>query len=185
MDPLADEPSRRQRFEAMVLVHLDAGFNFARWMLRDDAAAQDAVQEASLRAYRFFDGMQGGAPKAWFMAIVRNACLDALARQRRLGAEESFDEDLHGDALAASASAPDTPEALAMRAEDLRHLHAGLAALSREHREVLVLREMEAMSYLEISAVVGVPIGTVMSRLARGRDQLAGHVRAAQQRKSS
>jgi RNA polymerase sigma factor (sigma-70 family) len=178
------EPSRRERFEATVLSHLGAAYNLARWLLRDDAAAEDAVQDASLRAFRFFDALQGPTPKAWFMAIVRNACMDRLGQRQRRGIEESFDETEHGAALNAGQGNP-SPEALAMQADDLRQLHAGLAALSCDFREVLILREMEELSYREISAVVGVPIGTVMSRLSRGREQLARLLKAPVRRQSS
>lgn len=181
----AGDPTRRERFEAQVLVHLDAAYNLARWLLRDPHVADDVVQEASLRAYRFFDGLQGPSPKAWFMAIVRNVCMDALAEARRGGPHESFDEAIHGAKWLDAIGPPDTPETLAMRAADNRLLHACLAALPHEFREVLVLREMEDLSYRDISTVVGVPIGTVMSRLSRGREQLARRVLAVQKRRSS
>jgi RNA polymerase sigma factor (sigma-70 family) len=180
-----DEPSRRERFETTILVHLDAAHNLARWVLRDDAAAEDVVQDASVRAFRFFDGMQGPTPKAWFMAIVRRTCLDWIGRAKRRGVEESYDDAQHGAAVLDTAGAAESPESLAIRAADIRQLHACLEALPREFREVLILREMEELSYREISAVVGVPIGTVMSRLARGRDQLARRMRAPGTRKRS
>lgn len=179
------EPSRRDRFEATVLVHLDAAYNLARWLLRDDIHARDAVQDASLRAFRHFDGMQGPTPKAWFMAIVRNACMDWLGVQKRRGVEESYDEAEHGAQFADHVGQSESPESLAIHAADVRRLHACLDALPTDYREVLVLREMEELSYREISAVVGVPIGTVMSRLSRGREQLIRLMRAPAQRKSS
>lgn len=180
-----DDPSRRERFETTILVHLDAAHNLARWVLRDDAAAEDVVQDASVRAFRFFDDMLGPTPKAWFMAIVRRACLDWLGRARRRGIEESYDDAKHGVAVLDAAGAAESPESLAIRSADIRQLHACLEALPREFREVLILREMEELSYREISAVVGIPIGTVMSRLARGRDQLAQRMRAPGTRKKS
>ncbi len=185
MDHPVGEPSRRERFATTVLAHLDAAYNLARWLLRDADAAEDVVQEASLRAFRFFDGMQGPTPKAWFMAIVRNACLDSIALAKRRGIEECFDETAHGTTLLEAAARNHTPESLAILADDVRRLNECLTALPREYREVLILREMEDLSYREISAVVGVPMGTVMSRLSRGRDQLAGLMRAAERRKSS
>lgn len=185
MTSRAGEASRRERFEAAVLVHLDAAYNLARWLMRDAAAADDVVQEASLRAFRFFDGLQGPSPKAWFMAIVRNACMDALTLRQRERQHESFDETEHDAVLLDAAGRPDTPEALALLAADVRLLHACLAALPGEFREVLILREMEELSYREISAVVGVPIGTVMSRLSRGRERLWQGMLASQTRKSS
>ena len=177
--------TRLARFEKSVLPHLDAAYNLARWLLRDADVAEDVVQEAALRAFRFFDGMHGSTPKSWLMAIVRNACLDSMALVRRRGIEESFDEAAHGATMLDAAERHDTPESVAMQADDVRLLHAGLAALPREYREVLVLREMEGMSYREISSIVGVPMGTVMSRLSRGRDQLAALMRATEKRKSS
>lgn len=180
-----DEPSRRERFETTILVHLDAAHNLARWVLRDESAAEDVVQEASLRAFRFFDGMLGPTPKAWFMAIVRRACLDWIGRAKRRGIEESYDDAAHEAEVIDAAGTVESPESLAIRASNLRQLHACLEALPREFREVLILREMEELSYRDISAVVGVPIGTVMSRLARGRNQLARRMRAPSTKEKS
>ena len=173
------EGDKTRRFEALVLPHLDAAYNLARWLTRDAAGADDAVQEACLRAFRFFDTLQGPSPKAWLMAIVRNACLDWLKDQRVRGADEAYDEDLHLE------RATESTEQVAARASDARWLHEGLATLPREQREVLVLRELEALSYKEISAIVGVPIGTVMSRLSRGRELLQRRLLQSQERKRS
>ena len=170
------------RFEAVVLVHLDAAYNLARWLTRDASGADDAVQEACLRAFRFFDSLStpsGSSPKAWLMAIVRNACLDWLKDQRVRGADESYDEDVH------TASEVESTESAVARTADARWLHQSLATLPREYREVLVLRELEELSYKEISAVVGVPIGTVMSRLSRGRDLLQQRLLQSRERKRS
>ncbi len=179
------EPNRQERFAATVLVHLDAAYNLARWLLRDEHAAQDIVQDASLRALRFFDAQQGPTPKAWFMAIVRNACMDWLAQRGRRGQEESFDNDLHAPAQLDRHGQVESPESLAIAAADARQLHACLDALPAEFREALILREMQELSYREISAVVGVPIGTVMSRLSRARDQLSRLMCDGKLRKSS
>lgn len=161
------------RFEATVLVHLDAAYNLARWLTHDEHGAQDAVQDACLRAFRFFDSLHGPSPKAWFMAVVRNACLDWLKNQRRRTLEDEYDDDAHGSVEAPHASgALEAPESAAVRASEARWVRDGIAALPREYREVVVLRELEELSYKEISAIVDVPIGTVMSRLARGRDLL-------------
>jgi RNA polymerase sigma factor (sigma-70 family) len=170
------DPSKLSRFETVVLVHLDAAYNLARWLTRDTAGADDAVQEACLRAFRFFDTLQGPSPKAWLMAIVRNACLDWLNDQRVRGADEAYDEDLHTERAAEST------ESTAARTSDARWLHERLATLPREQREVLVLRELEELSYKEISAIVGVPIGTVMSRLSRGRELLQQRLTQSQER---
>ena len=173
------DASKLSRFESVVLVHLDAAYNLARWLTRDDCGADDAVQDACMRAFRFFDSLQGPSPKAWLMAIVRNACLDWLKDQRMRGAEESYDEDLH------TSSAMESAETAAARASDARWVRVGIAALPREYREVLVLRELEELSYKEISAIVGVPIGTVMSRLSRGRDLLQQRLLESRERKRS
>ncbi len=180
------ERARFERFEATVLVHLDAAHNLARWMARDASAAQDVVQEACLRAFRFFDGQHGPSAKAWFMAVVRNACLDWLREHRRRELEDAYDDEAHGAATPAAGSAGiDLPEAIAERASDARWLRECIETLPRDYREVIVLRELEEMSYKEISAIVEVPIGTVMSRLARARDLLQKRVRDARARRTS
>jgi RNA polymerase sigma-70 factor (ECF subfamily) len=179
LERVLPDASKLSRFEAVVLVHLDAAYNLARWLTRDAAGADDAVQEACLRAFRFFDTLQGPSPKAWLMAIVRNACLDWLKDQRVRGAHESYDEDLHTD------HATESTENAAARASDARWVQQSIAALPREQREVIVLRELEELSYKEISAIVGVPIGTVMSRLSRGRELLQQRLTQARERKRS
>ena len=139
--------------------------------------------EACLRAFRFFDSLQGPSPKAWFMAIVRNACLDWLKNQRRRALEDEYDDDAHGSVAAPhAAGAIEPPESAAARASEARWVRNGIAALPLEYREVVVLRELEELSYKEISAIVNVPIGTVMSRLARGRDLLQQKLLASRMR---
>ena len=170
--------ARKGRFEELVLVHLDAAHNFARWLTGDAATAEDAVQEATLRAFRFFDQMAGPRPKAWFMAIVRNACLDEMRERRLRLLQDAYDEAVHGAVDEARL------EVALARADESRQVHARLAGLPGEYREVVVLREFEGLSYKEIAAIVGVPIGTVMSRLARGRDLLQSRVLDARRRKS-
>jgi RNA polymerase sigma factor (sigma-70 family) len=160
------------RFEATVLTHLDAAHNLARWLTQNDAAAEDAVQDACMRAFRFFDAMQGVSPKAWFMTIVRNTCMDYLREQKRVGSTVEFDEVQHTvDDVYKSASL-DSPECAAIRKAEARDIHRAISKLPIDFREVIVLREFEEMSYKEISSVVNIPIGTVMSRIARGRDLL-------------
>ena len=159
--------SRRQRFEAQALPHLDAAYNLARWLARSPADAEDIVQEAMLRAYRAFDGFRGGDVRPWLLAIVRNCWRNAGAETTRRN-HTALPED---DGLALRSEEPD-PEVLAAQASEGRRLDALIALLPNEFREVLVLREMEDMSYREIAEVTGVPIGTVMSRLARGRTML-------------
>lgn len=152
---------RRRRFEQTVLPHLDAAVNLARWLTRSMPEAEDVVQEAVLRAFRSFETFRGGDAKPWLLAIVRNCHLTAMGRKR---ATTSLSED-------EPASDPD-PEVMAARADQARKLATVVAALPPEFRETLVLREMEDLSYREIATITGVPIGTVMSRLARGRTLL-------------
>jgi RNA polymerase sigma-70 factor (ECF subfamily) len=152
---------RRLRFEAQALPHLDAAYSLARWLSRSPADADDIVQDAMLRAFRGFDGFQGGDAKAWLLTIVRNCWRSAGSATKRRGHTAIEDENLAAEAA--------DPEETAIEASARRRLDAMIAALPEEFREVLVLREMEDMSYREIAEITGVPIGTVMSRLARAR----------------
>ena len=169
----------RARFEQIVLPHLDAAFNLARWMLRSRADAEDVAQEALLRAYRFFGGFHGGDARAWLLQIVRNTCYTWLGKNRPAENME-FDETHHGTDLSGgvAAGAPDrpqlggSPEAQAIASEDRERLTRALEELPPRFREVLVLRELEGCSYKEIAAITSVPIGTVMSALSRARKQL-------------
>jgi RNA polymerase sigma-70 factor (ECF subfamily) len=166
-----DASSRRARFEREVLPHLDAAYNLARWLLRDDRDAEDVTQDSMLRAYRFFDGFRGANAKAWLLAIVRNASYSWLTRKRLntsvVGADVSPRAD---DADPADAAATEeTPESLLATKVELAALQGSLDELPVEYREVLVLRELEELSYKEISVAVDIPLGTVMSRLARAR----------------
>ena len=170
------------RFEEVILVHLDSAYNVARWIVRDADHARDAVQDGCLRAFRAFDQMHGPNPRAWFLAVIRNSCIDLLRDRKGHAGDEEYDEDVHGAAHAADSDAAATPEDLAARASDARWLHGCIESLPREHREVIVLRELEELSYKEISAIVDIPIGTVMSRLARGRDLLQQRLLLAQKR---
>jgi RNA polymerase sigma factor (sigma-70 family) len=159
---------KRRRFEAQVLPHLDAACNFARWLARSSADADDIVQEAVLHAYRGFDGFRGADAKPWLLAIVRNCFLTAYRRKRYVPLPESQKEDGASELIEDS----DGPEVLAMRADHGRKLNLLMAAMPADFREVLVLREMEDLSYREIARITGAPIGTVMSRLARARGLL-------------
>jgi RNA polymerase sigma-70 factor (ECF subfamily) len=159
-----DDPQRR-RFEALALPHLDAAYNLARWLLRDEHRARDAVQEAYLRAFRFFDGLRGEDARPWLLGIVRNCCFTLLQGQG--GELLEFDDERDG---APAAGAPDgNPAALLLARLDRQRVHAAISALPPVFREVIVLRELEDMSYEEIARIAGVPAGTVMSRLSRGR----------------
>ncbi|CAG9275083.1 RNA polymerase sigma factor [Paraburkholderia unamae] len=168
-----DEAGRSRRFQALALPHLDAAYNLARWLSRNPRDAEDIVQEAFLRAFRFFDAFRGDEARPWLLAIVRRVWYDEW--RRRAGAEEvaPFDE-LRDDApLEGWETGGVDPETLAIRAEDSRHVHDALKRLPVEFREVLVLRELEELGYREIAAIADLPVGTVMSRLARGRRRLA------------
>jgi RNA polymerase sigma-70 factor (ECF subfamily) len=153
------------RFETVVLPHLDAAYNLARWLLHRGADAEDVAQEAILRAYRFFDGFHGGDARAWLLQIVRNTCYTWLEKNRGMKGMAEFDEELHGE------PGP-TPEALAIAADDRERLMSALESLPPRYREVIVLRELEGCSYKEIAAITSIPIGTVMSTLSRARHQL-------------
>ena len=153
----------RARYEALVLPHLDAAYNLARWLTRNDHDAQDVLQEAMLRAFRHFDGLRGEA-RPWLLAIVRNACWSWL-RANRPAEVPGPDDDIASDAPG--------PEALAAREFDRRALNEAIAALPLAFREAVVLRELEDLPYKEIARIAGIPIGTVMSRIARARRLLA------------
>ena len=169
-------PGREDRFRVAVLPHLDSAFNLARWLTRSEPDAEDVVQEAVLRAYRYFDRFHGADGRPWLMGIVRNTFYSWYEGNRLQRASTPFDEDLHGaDAPGAVQAAPadDEPEMQLLRKQERHRLQRALEALPLEFREVLVLRELEDLSYKEIAALIDAPMGTVMSRLARGRKQLA------------
>lgn len=172
--------TRLARFEALVLVHLHSGWRFARWLVRDESLAEDALQEACVKALRAFDTLNETTARGWFMAIVRNACLDALRERSREAINEPYDEAAH-----ASADTADSPEEALVRTSEARWIRAEVARLPPDYREAIVLREFEGLTYREISEVVRVPIGTVMSRLARGREILAARVRARREREQA
>jgi len=148
--------------------HLGASYNLARWLTRNEHDAEDLVQEAFLRAFRSFEGYRGGDPRAWLLRIVRNSCYTWL-QQRRGG---SADATAAADPTEVADDPAAGPEAQVIRDADGRLVRRALEELAVEFREALVLRELEGLSYKEIADVAGVPIGTVMSRLARGRKQL-------------
>lgn len=159
------EPSR---FEALVVPHLDAGYNLARWLVREARDAEDVVQDACVRALRYLDSLQGDAARPWFLTIVRHASYDFLARRRGEAAAGEFDIA----ELEVAADAASEPECQAARRSVSRALAHALAGLALPYREVIVLRELEELSYREIATIAGIPIGTVMSRLARSRAAL-------------
>ena len=161
------EPGQEVEFERVVLPLLPSAYNLARWLTRNDHDADDVVQEAFLRAYRFFPSFRGGDPRAWLLAIVRNSCWSWLRVNRPREVNVRLDEiDEAPDPLAASA------EDELVRRADAERLRTAIASLPAEFREALVLREFEDLSYRAIAEVSGVPVGTVMSRLSRARARL-------------
>ena len=159
------EAEDRARFEQAVLPHLDAAFNLSRWLLRGRADAEDVAQEAMLRAFRFFGGFHGGDARAWLLQIVRNTCYSWLEKHRPMEFSTEFDEELHGETQV-------SPESLAIAGDERERLTRALETLPARFREVLVLRELEGCSYKEIAAITSMPLGTVMSTLARSRSRL-------------
>jgi RNA polymerase sigma factor (sigma-70 family) len=172
------EEREKIRFEQLVLPHLDSGVNLARWLLRNRSDAEDVVQEAMLRAYRFFNRFRGGDARAWFLQIVRNACYSWLQKNRPSELMTEFNEDVHTVSSA-------TPETLATEKDERQRLLIALESLPPRSREVLVLRELEGCSYQEISEVAGIPIGTVMSTLSRARTRLQRSLTAAAAKEAS
>ncbi len=156
----------RRRYEQATLPHLDAAYNLARWLIRDEHAAEDVVQEAYYRAARYFHSFRGGNGRAWLLGVVRRASFDWLTK-RRAQVALVFNEDIHDRGDESS-----NPEFLAIRQCDQERVRQALEELVPQLREVIVLRELEGLSYEEIASVTEIPIGTVMSRLSRGRRQL-------------
>jgi RNA polymerase sigma-70 factor (ECF subfamily) len=155
------------RFEHIILPHLDSAYNLARWLTHDAHDAEDVVQEALYRALRFFDGYRGGDARTWLLKVVRNTCYTWLERHRARPPAAPFEEeehDLGSDSL--------NPEKLFLRRADRQLLLEAIEALPVAFRETVILRDLEGLSYQEIATVTGNPVGTVMSRLARGRRQL-------------
>ena len=170
------------RFDEVMLPHLDAAYNLARWLSGSATDADDVVQEAFLRAFRFFDGYKGDNPRAWLLAIVRNTWFTEWRKQRHNAEATPYDDSLQvDDQLPGWADeSGDDPEKLAVRHDETELVHRALATLPVEFREVIVLRELEDMSYKDVAAVAGIPLGTVMSRLSRARRLLCTAVRVAQ-----
>jgi RNA polymerase sigma-70 factor (ECF subfamily) len=163
----APAPNEPPTFETLMLPHLDAAYNLACWLLRDPHDAEDAVQDACLRAHRAFERFRGADGRAWLLTIVRNVCYSHLRQGRRMPDGVAFEDDIHG-----STHDPADANAVAWREVKGAQLREALERLPAEHREVIVLHEIEGLSYREIAGVAGIPIGTVMSRLARARGRL-------------
>jgi len=161
------KPNTLKQFEAALLPHLPAAYNLARWLTRNDHDAEDLVQEAYLRGFKSFAGFHGGDGRGWILAIVRNACYSWLQQRRNQELAEVFDEEVH-----TAEDHSGSPEAVLLQDADTQLVRDALEKLPVEFREILVLRELEGMSYREIADLAGIPVGTVMSRLARGREHL-------------
>jgi RNA polymerase sigma-70 factor (ECF subfamily) len=164
-----------ESFEIVVLPHLDAAYRLARWLMRDPDVADDVVQEACLRAFRYFRTFGGGNGRAWFLRIVRNTCY-GWHRHRNQPAADPFDEEQHSSAR----PQPD-PEALLLETDAAALIAEALGRLPDHFHQLLVLRELEGLSYRELSDVIGVPMGTVMSRLSRAREALRGALDSGRQ----
>jgi RNA polymerase sigma-70 factor, ECF subfamily len=168
--------SRQARFEREMLPHLDAAYNLARWILRGSDDAQDVTQDAILRALRYFDSFHGGNAKAWLLRIVRNTCyswIKARPKSESMSADEEGDlKPEHKLALEAAGHSVPAPDARLIKEADRQLINEGMQALPTDYREILILREIEELSYRDISEIADIPIGTVMSRLSRARAAL-------------
>lgn len=174
----SSEGSRNRRFVEEVLPHAGAAYNLARWMSRTEADARDIVQEAFVRALRYFGSYHGGAARAWLLSIVRNTAYTWLNSNPPVAQQDVAEVPSTTAAAEDSFSIGDgDPLAEVTRQEESNHLRQAIAQLPVEFREVLILRELEDMSYRQIATIVGCPIGTVMSRLSRARDQLGDRLR--------
>ncbi len=162
----------REKFEQAFLPHLPTAYNLARWLMRDEQEAEDMVQEAYLRALKSFAGFHGTDGRGWLLAIVRNTCYSRLRRQRAHGVGTPFVEEIHG-----ATDGTTTPAALLMQKEERQSVQQAMEELPVEYREVIVLRELEGLAYKEIAAALDISIGTVMSRLARGRALLQRRIK--------
>ena len=186
-DPPAALPvqDKRERFGQILSMHLDAAYDLARWLTRDEPNAQDVVQEACLRAFKFLDGFRGGNARSWLLAIVRNTYYSWLEKHRSQALNVTLDEEyLDGDESTLHNGHHEDSNDIdrVLREADCRRIiNEGLEKIPAEFRETIVLRELEDMSYKEIAVVMNVPLGTVMSRLARGRKLLSQYVRQANQ----
>jgi len=163
---------QRRRFDLEIAPHLDAGYNLACRLLRDEFSAHDVMQNAALQAYRFLHTLRGDHPKSWFLTIVRNACMDHFRVMRRQSLFVDIDDEMVQHDVDRLHPLQATPEHLVLAQCRREQIDAAIAALPALFREVIVLREMEEMSYEEIAQVTGVPSGTVMSRLSRARGML-------------
>ena len=164
---MSKQSSHISLFEEMILVHMNAAYNLARWLTGNDQDAEDMVQEASLRAYQYFEKFQGENSRAWLLTIVRNTCYTWLRQNRVNNSNLELDEEIVDTQLGGN-----NPEGRLQDHFNAQLLRSALEMLPTESRELIILREVEDLSYKEIAGVAGIPLGTVMSRLARARQQL-------------
>jgi RNA polymerase sigma factor (sigma-70 family) len=160
-----EQREKQKKFEQLVLRHMDSAFNLARWLTRNQDAAKDLTQEAMLRAFKAFDRFEGEDARAWLFTIIRNLYYTSVTRKPE--EQSAFDENLHSPEESTG-----DPETLLLRNVDAQAVRKGIEELPEEFRVPLVLRELEGLSYREIAAVLEIPLGTVMSRLARARNHL-------------
>ena len=173
--------TRLSTFESAVLPHLDAAYNLARWITRNDHDAEDVVQEAFMRAFRYFDRMKGDEARPWLLTIVCNTSYTWLEKNRPADLAPLEDADAVIDSMPSGAP---SPEVIVLQSASRKLVNQALEDLPVAFREVIVLREIEDMSYKEVAAVAGIPIGTVMSRLARGREMLKRAIESRNRRAS-
>ena len=180
------ETTRLERIEHCLLPHLDAAYNLARWITRNDQDAEDVVQEAFMRAMRYFEALKGSEARGWMLAIVRNTAYTWLEKNRPAEVV-AFDDDELMELAAASTEtggADSNPEVVLLRSANRKLMDQAIEALPVAYREVLVLREIEDLSYKEIAQVAGIPVGTVMSRLSRAREILRSAIEARMRKAS-
>lgn len=166
------DEERTRRFEAIALPHLDSAFNLARWLMKSESDAEDAVQQAYLKAFQYFDRFSGTEGRAWILTIVRHTCYDLLATRKSRSAVIGLIQDEGASHIEEVRDTDPDPETWLLRHRELERINQLIAALPSRYREVILLREIEDLSYRQIAAIAGVPIGTVMSRLARARTLL-------------
>ena len=167
--PGINDRSRSARFESQMLPFMSEAYNLARWIMKDESDARDATQDAYVKAFRYFESFHGDSGRAWLLRIVRNVCYDALRARDSHRNIMSLDKEM----VAAAADPKPAPNVIAIREATQLRVRAALEALPLEFRTVIILRELDGFSYKEISGIVGVPLGTVMSRLSRARQQIA------------
>jgi RNA polymerase sigma-70 factor (ECF subfamily) len=175
-DRNASDAAHVQDFRQLILPHLDGAYNLARYLTRDPVLSDDVVQDALLRAFRAFDQFRGGSPRAWLFAIVRNCCRTAQSGGGGMVSLVIHESSLSEEAAAQLNQQPDsapTPEEEVFRKADVDRVRGAIEAMPEPFREAIVMRDLEELSYAEIAGITGVPIGTVMSRLSRGRSILA------------